>query len=236
MQQIWTSDAEGSLGGIPVRYVSSDFDAHKTTETQIVVLKPASMVRDYQRLISDPRRIIEIGIYQGGSALLTADMFPNAKLLGIDWARRGSPAIAHHIQRLGFSGRVRLYFGISQDDPRVGQLVEDEFGREAPDLIVDDASHNYGFTTRCFDILFPRLAVGGIYIIEDWGWSYWSSFEPAPSLVEGGIPLADMVHELVAATAIYGTISVEKISGSMIAIRKLGDLPPFAEIRAAAGR
>lgn len=236
MQQVWTSDREGSLGGVPVRYISSDFDAHKTTEDQIVLLKPASMMMEYQRLASDPRRIVEVGIYQGGSALLMADMFPSSKVLGIDWARQGNPAILHHVQRLGFSGRLRLYFGISQDDPYVTQLVENEFGREPLDLVVDDASHNYGYTTRCFDMLFPTLAVGGVYIIEDWGWRYWPGFTPAASLTEGGPPLSDMILQLVAAAAIYGTIQVEKITGSLCAIRKLGDLPPFEEIRAATDR
>lgn len=234
MRQIWTSESEGSLAGVPIRYVTSNFNAHKTSETEIVVLKPGPMVLEYRELTPDAKRIVEVGIFQGGSALLLADMFPDAKILGVDWAR-GNPAIAHHIQRLGYSDRMRLHFGVSQDDPvMIPRLIDEAFQGGAPDLVIDDASHNYGFTTRCFDLLFPRLAVGGVYVIEDWGWSYWPSFQPAPSLAEGGIPLSDMVHELVAATAIFGTISIEKIRGSTMAIRKLGELPPFAEIRAAA--
>lgn len=233
MQQIWTSETEGSLAGVPIRYISSDFDRHKTTEDQIVLLKPGPMLQEYRALAPDPRRIVELGIYQGGSALLMADMFPAAQILGFDWARSPNPAIDHHSQRLGYADRLHLYFGISQDDPRISGVVREAFGGQPIDLIVDDASHNYGFTTRSFDMLFPTLAVGGVYIIEDWGWRYWAGFTPAVSLTEGDIPLSDMVHELVAAVAIYGTIRVERISGSLFAIRKLGDLPPFAEIRAA---
>jgi hypothetical protein len=229
-------DAEGFLGGVPVRYVTSDFAAHKTTENEIVILKPGSLVREYARLCPDPHRIIEVGVHQGGSALMLADMFPSAAILGIDWAR-GNPAIGHHIDRLGYTTRMRLHFGVSQDDPaKLPEIVLRAFGDRPADLIIDDASHNYGYTTRCFDILFPRLAVGGIYVIEDWGWSYWPDFHPAASLKDGGIPLSQMIHELVAATAIYGTVTIEQITSTLVAIRKHGELPPFAEISAAIGQ
>lgn len=234
MQQIWTSETDGSLGGVPIRFINSDFGAHKTSESEIIVLKPGSMIRGYRDLAPDPRRIFEVGIFEGGSALLLADMFPNARITGVDWSP-GNPAIGHHISRLGFADRIRLYFGISQDDAvRIPQILEHNFGTEAPDLIIDDASHIYGFTTRCFDILFPRLAVGGLYVIEDWGWSYWPGYEPHPSFMAEGVSLADMIHELVAATALYGKIRIERINGAQVVIRKLGELPPFAEIRAAA--
>jgi cephalosporin hydroxylase len=235
MQQIWHSESEGELAGVPVRWVNSDFQAHRTSENEIVVLKPGWMIADYRRLAPDPQRIVEVGVFQGGSALLMADMFPSANILGVDFAR-GNPAIEYHMRRLGYSHRMRLHFGVSQDDPRLGGIVENAFRGEQPDLIIDDASHNYGCTTRCFDILFPRLAVGGLYVIEDWGWSYWPGYQPAPSLSAGGIPLSDMIHELLAASAIYGTIAVERVQGSLAAFRKRGELPPFAEIRAAARR
>lgn len=233
MQQVWTSDSEGSLGGVPIRSVSSDFHAHKTTRDQIVVLKPGSMIQEYGALAGDPKRIVEVGIFEGGSALLLADMFPEARILGIDHAR-GNPAIGYHAHRLGFAERIKLHFGVSQDDAdRIPDLLRTMFGGDSPDFILDDASHIYGYSTRCFDILFPRLAVGGLYVIEDWGWHYWPGYEPHPAFMQEGIPLSDMVHELVAATAMYRTITIEKMHGSLIAIRKLGDLPPFAEIRRA---
>jgi cephalosporin hydroxylase len=223
------------LAGVPVRWITSDFASHRTSENQIIVLKPRSMIEQYRELTPNAQRIVEIGIFQGGSALLIADMFPAARILGLDFAR-GNPAIAHHVERLGFSERMRLQFGVSQDDPRLGPFVESAFAGERPDLIIDDASHNYGLTTRSFDILWPRLAVGGLYVIEDWGWSYWRDFQPAASLAAGGIPLSEMVHELVASSALYGTIVVERIHSSLAAFRKFGELPPFSEIRAAARR
>lgn len=42
-----------------------------------------------------------------------------------------------------------------------------------PTIIIDDASHINPLTIRSFEILFPLLASGGLYIIEDTETSYW---------------------------------------------------------------
>ena len=36
------------------------------------------------------------------------------------------------------------------------------------DLVIDDGSHVYTPTRTTFDLAFPRLREGGIYVIEDW--------------------------------------------------------------------
>ena len=36
------------------------------------------------------------------------------------------------------------------------------------DLVIDDASHRYPETVASFEVLFPRLRTGGLYVIEDW--------------------------------------------------------------------
>jgi hypothetical protein len=38
--------------------------------------------------------------------------------------------------------------------------------------VVDDASHRAGPTRASFNVLFPRLRPGGVYIIEDWCWAH----------------------------------------------------------------
>ena len=39
---------------------------------------------------------------------------------------------------------------------------------EPIDVVFDDCSHNLDLTRASFDALFPFLAPGGIYVIEDW--------------------------------------------------------------------
>jgi predicted O-methyltransferase YrrM len=232
MEQVWTSPTEGVLKGVPFRYVNSNFDTHRTTADEIIVLKPRDMMASYKALGEGARRIVEVGIFEGGSALLFADMFPDATIMAIDW-RGESPAIQAHVRAFGYSDRLKLCFNVSQDDAvRVPQLVAQAFGGEQPDLVIDDASHIYGYTTRCFDILYPRLAKGGRYVIEDWGWSYWPGYTPPASFfAKDTKPLSSMIHELVAATAAYrGAIAIEKIEGAQIVLRKHGELPPFSEI------
>ena len=46
---------------------------------------------------------------------------------------------------------------------------------EPLDLVIDDASHLYGPTMASFEVLFPRLRPGGLYVIEDW-------FPPTPMI------------------------------------------------------
>ena len=45
------------------------------------------------------------------------------------------------------------------------------------DLVIDDGSHLAEPTRTSFDTLFPLLAPGGFYIIEDWAWEHWPEFQ-----------------------------------------------------------
>ncbi|MFP3608175.1 class I SAM-dependent methyltransferase, partial [Paraburkholderia sp. SIMBA_053] len=44
-------------------------------------------------------------------------------------------------------------------------------------LVVDDASHFYEQTKTSFKTLFPLVRPGGLYIIEDWNWSFQDAFQ-----------------------------------------------------------
>ena len=54
---------------------------------------------------------------------------------------------------------VHTYYKTDQADVgRLGQILEDEFGNEPLDLVIDDASHLRAQTVRVsFNTLFPRL-------------------------------------------------------------------------------
>jgi demethylmacrocin O-methyltransferase len=66
--------------------------------------------------------------------------------------------------------RIKIYQG-SQVDPEILSKIISENG--AFDLIIDDGSHQNEHIIKSFQLLFPTLKDGGIYVIEDLQTSYW---------------------------------------------------------------
>ncbi len=68
--------------------------------------------------------------------------------------------------------RAKIHYGTSQDDElRLAQIINHDFGGVI-DLAIDDASHFYDQTKASFKVAFPKVRPGGLYIIEDWTWSF----------------------------------------------------------------
>jgi cephalosporin hydroxylase len=107
-----------------------------------------------------PRRILELGIAAGGSLLLWNDMFAPISIVGLDIN------IEHaDLARLRQFPNIHLY-AFDQYKPdgliRIMNRLNTSF-----DLIIDDCRHGIE-AFACMDILWPRLNVGGAYVIEDW--------------------------------------------------------------------
>ena len=58
-----------------------------------------------------------------------------------------------------------------QADAGFLQKVAGEFGPF--DLIIDDGSHVNAHVITTFEVLFPLLKTGGLYVVEDTQTSYW---------------------------------------------------------------
>jgi hypothetical protein len=136
----------------------------------------------YHELLSprrdEPVRLLEIGVggydlkTTGGASLaMWAEYFPRGQITGIDIAEK----------RLTHDARIKFFQG-SQDDPAFLKSVCD--ARGPFDVIVDDGSHVPKHVVTSFHILFPSLAEGGLYIIEDIQTAFWPSF--GGSLLHGG--------------------------------------------------
>ncbi len=109
--------------------------------------------------------MLEIGVSFGGSLDMWRRFFgPNAILFGIDV----NPACA---ERVVAPNQVRIG---SQDNPHFLNEVVNEMGRL--DIVLDDGSHVGRHQEISFRTLFPKLAAGGIYMIEDLHTSYWPGF------------------------------------------------------------
>jgi hypothetical protein len=102
-----------------------------------------------------PKRILEIGVWQGGGMQSLLEFFPNAEVYGIE------------IEEVPF---LNVFRG-SQDNPEFLQGVNALVG--GFDLIIDDGSHFWSHQRKSFQTLFPLLHSGGMYIIEDLETSYW---------------------------------------------------------------
>jgi hypothetical protein len=69
--------------------------------------------------------------------------------------------------------RIKIFKG-SQVDKEFLNEVSDYIG--GIDIIIDDGSHINEHVIETFNVLFPKLTDGGIYIIEDSQTSYWEDF------------------------------------------------------------
>jgi hypothetical protein len=125
----------------------------------------------FQKLRRRPLTILEIGVYEGASLRVWRSYFPSSTIVGID------------INPIDIEEpRIEFRCG-SQDDPQFLATLAKEF---APfDIIIDDGSHVGRHVIASFNNLFPNLAPGGWYVIEDIATAYWLEYEGGPVGMEG---------------------------------------------------
>ncbi len=112
-----------------------------------------------------PVRFLEIGVFGGGSLWIWRRFFgPEATIFGVVI----EPSCAVHDGR---DGQVRI--GSQDDAGFLGRLVDEMGGL---DLVLDDGSHQNSHIRASLAALFPRLADGGLYMVEDLHAAYWPSF------------------------------------------------------------
>ena len=111
--------------------------------------------------------LFEIGIGgsdrpgRGGASLrMWKRFFAKAQVVGLDIVDKSFVE----------APRIRVYTGDQTDGALLARIV-DENGPVR--VIVDDGSHRSEHVRESFRVLFPLLAVGGFYAIEDTQTSYW---------------------------------------------------------------
>jgi SAM-dependent methyltransferase len=133
--------------------------------------------------------VLEIGIAKGGSLELWSKYFENGKVYGID------------------ADEKCLQFEYEQENIKVllGDQSSGEYwdhflktNTEEFDIIIDDGSHVNDDQILTLLKLFPRLKVGGTYVIEDTHTSYWSQwgggFNKPESFISVTKTLIDLLH------------------------------------------
>lgn len=125
-------------------------------------------------------RVCEVGVLDGESLSMWQALFPEGLIVGVDRNPNARwPA-----------GTVRVV--AAQDEPALPEAVA-AYGPF--DLIVDDASHDGALTRRTWELLWPLVAPGRYYVIEDWQVAFWQGRDESmlrmaesllPSLNGGG--------------------------------------------------
>jgi len=146
-----------------------------------------------------PHNIFEIGTFDGGSTVFWNEVLHPRKHISIDiMQREDSPYFRRYISSKGLGDRIKTYWGIDQaDKDRLLSIISSEYDGNL-DLVIDDASHLYGQTRASFEVLFPQIRPGGLYIIEDWAWGHWGGEYLSPDHPWAAeIPLTKLVVEMV---------------------------------------
>jgi predicted O-methyltransferase YrrM len=211
------------------------------------VEKPRWLVEDYFRVCRElhPRRIVELGVYKGGSTALLSELTEPEKLVALELSQEPVPILTQYIEDRRLTDVISPHYGVDQGDrARVAQIVSAEFGNEPVDLVIDDASHLYDETKSSFETLFPTVRPGGLYILEDWRWRHQAAnaFARAPvakrqavvaqrmvDIAEGRAslpePMSRLVLELVLARASDAGAVAELTIGPAWAAVLRGDGP-----------
>jgi predicted O-methyltransferase YrrM len=194
-----------------------------------------TVARDRAQLAEMTRpTMVELGILQGGSVALLTLLANPGRFIAIEYSDQPIQALAAFIDERQLHEVVRPHYGVDQADrKRLEAIIRSDIGDEPLDLVIDDASHRYAETVISFEVLFGRLAPGGLYVVEDW-----TCHDAAASVVaralatpdfDGGDrlraafaanqaeletqvrpePLSRLAIELVAARAISGDVVAE---------------------------
>ncbi len=198
----WLDDFTLEVDGVEFRLLTDPADMHRagSTPDSFVLGKNRTMVTDLLEL--DPETvatIVELGIFKGGSVVLLEKLFHPRRLLCVDLLPDPVPALEHYLDDQGLRDVIVPAYGTSQADRvALGALLDEHVPAAGIDLAVDDASHFYPESKVAFEIVFPRLRPGGIYILEDWGWAHWPGAWQEDDSPFGDRPfLSNLVFELV---------------------------------------
>jgi len=153
-----------------------ELHSHESRRNHFLLGKTRPMIEDVLALRDneDIHRILDVGIFKGGSAVLYTKIFEPAKLVAIEFLPTPVEALTRFIDDNALRERLIPYYDTNQADAQVmGSILAREFPARDIDLIVDDASHFYFESRGTVNLTLPYLRPNGLYIIEDWAWAHW---------------------------------------------------------------
>jgi len=139
------------------------------------IAKPRWRLDAYVTLLEKlrPKQIVELGVFQGGSAVLLDVLCQPDKLVTIEYKPDPVAPLEEYIETNSRDSAVKTFYGTDQSDrEKVIGIIDEEFGVTPIDFVIDDASHMLYETRESFSMIFPRMRSGGVYVIEDWTWAH----------------------------------------------------------------
>lgn len=196
----------------------------KSDKDAFVLVKTPKFLEYYDKLKTraQPKDIMEVGMFEGGSLVYLDKVFQPTKLVGLDLRREPiEPLEAYREGR----DHIVTYYGRSQDQQGTLMAARSNFPTGI-DLVVDDASHLYAQTKATFEMLFPMVRTGGTYIIEDWAWSHTPPNQEKKAPWYKYPAMSNLIFEITVLAARYGVIENIEITRELVAITKgPGTLP-----------
>jgi cephalosporin hydroxylase len=190
-----------------------------STLQSFTIVKNEPYLRVYESLASTftPRSILELGIFQGGSYVFLDKLFRPRRMSAVEISPRPVEPLLHYVSR---AENRFVHFGTSQCDAEIlKQIVVGELGDEL-DLVVDDACHMYEETKMSFELLFPLLRPGGIYVIEDWSWAHHPHYQAADAAFSKRRALSNLLFEQIMLLGSTLLISEIRVWGFLYLIQK----------------
>jgi len=110
----------------------------------------------FSRFVAQPVRVMEIGVYSGGSLRMWRDYFgPQSTIIGVDIEPACRAYEADGIQIvIGDQGDPRFWSGIL---PQLAPL----------DIVIDDGGHQPEQQIATLEAVLPHIRPGGVYLCED---------------------------------------------------------------------
>lgn len=230
----WRSESDFTVDGVSFQCAVGDYSG-RTNEERFMLLKDRTVLDQYAAVLGEapPRRMLEFGVFQGGSPVLFSLWFGLDKFVGVDICKPVA-AFDEFCRRHNIGRKIRTYYEISQTDrARIEQIVRTEFGATPLDVVIDDASHLYRLSRKTFEIAFPLLRPGGVYVIEDWGWAHWPP-SPSSHSYSGHTPLSKLVMEILMLSASRpDLVSEVRVFPAFAFIRKSPDAQPVEDFKLA---
>ena len=163
----------------------------------------SGLIEEYESLFNSecqlsaiPIKYLEVGIYRGGSLKWASDFFykPDSIIVGID-RETGDDWKG--------TSKIKTYRADQNDGAELARIAG-KYGEF--DIIIDDGCHFATETENTFNALWPFVASGGVYIIEDWS----AFFDHKDGAQYAGMP--ELIAKLMTNKTYHGIKSMRIIN------------------------